>query len=74
MRAEEFVTLAPGERKPITVWQRIPIPGRYRVVLRYDNDPERGLPRGQDDPKVLDLVRSTERLIIASRPLEVTIR
>lgn len=75
MRAEEIVTLAPGQRQPISVTRRLWTPGRYRVVLRYDNDPKRGIPRGHDDaPEVLALVHSSDRLVLASRPIEVTVR
>lgn len=74
MRADEVVTLAPGERRATTVLRRLPQPGRYRVVLHYWNDPSRGLPSGQVDPAVLARVRSSERLLLASRPIVVNVR
>ncbi|MFT4542538.1 MAG: hypothetical protein ACI841_003994 [Planctomycetota bacterium] len=73
MRADQIVTLAPGERRPIDMMIRMHLPGTYRMVLGYDNDPQRGLPRGQKDPALLELVKTTERLILASNAIEFTI-
>ena len=43
-------------------------------LSELDNDPKRGILSGQDAPDVLALVRSSDRLILASRPIEVTVR
>jgi hypothetical protein len=51
-------------------------PGRYRVSLRYENQPTRkwvGLPLGEHDPEAMALVRRSTPVVIISNQVEIIV-
>ena len=73
MRPEEIVTLQPGQRRSFVYWKAVPPPGRYRVVVHYDNDPTWGDAAAPATP-ILALIRRSDRLVLTSKAIEITVR
>lgn len=79
LRADEVVTLAPGESVSLGDWlgaPEFPSPGTYRVVLTYENDPKRewsGIPLGEHDPDAMARVRASTPVDVRSQEATVSV-
>jgi hypothetical protein len=79
LKPEEVFTLRPAESRELKGWlgePYLPNPGRYRVALRYSNEPQRewfGVPLGEHDPKAWALVRRSTPVTVVSNAVEVVV-
>lgn len=79
LRASEVFTLAPGARHAFGPWVSSPHPrgpGRWRVALRYQNQPSLewgGLPLGEHDAEAMRRVRASSAVDVTSNSLEIVV-
>lgn len=79
LKPDEVFTLAPGESRELKGWIGVPYlsgPGRYRVSLRYTNEPQRewsGVPLDEHDPKAWEAVRRSTPVSVVSNTVEVVV-
>lgn len=79
LRADEVVTLAPGQRVKLE-WLgslQFATPGRRRLQLRLEHDPERpwgGVPLGEHDPAAMARVRQIKPFIAVSNEVEIEVK
>lgn len=79
LRSGEVFTLAPGARRTLTTWLGAPHPrgpGRWRVSLRYQNQPTLewgGVPLGDHDADTMKRVRASSAADVTSNALEIVV-
>jgi hypothetical protein len=79
LKPEEVFTLAPGASHELKGWigqPYLPRPGRYRVALRYSNEPQRewsGVPLDEHDPKAWEALRRSTPVTAVSNTAEVVV-
>jgi hypothetical protein len=79
LRADEVFALKPGDSRQLQRWVGgpfIPGPGRYRVAVRYTNEPSRectGMPLSPHDPDALEAVRQSTPVSAVSNSVEIVV-
>jgi hypothetical protein len=79
LKSDEVFTLQPGKSHELNGWVGEPYlsgPGRYRVALRYRNEPEHhqsGVTLDKDDPKALEGIRRSTPVSVVSNTVEIVI-
>jgi len=79
LKEDEVFTLRPGESRVLTDWIGQPYrsgPARYRVSLRYKNEPNRewyGVPLGDHDAKAIERVQRSTPISTVSNAVEIVV-
>ena len=79
LKADEIVTLKPGQRVPVSEWLHAPTfatAGTHKVVLEIENVPGhdwRGEPLGKHDPEAMDRVRKSTPFKAVSNVVELQV-
>jgi hypothetical protein len=79
LKLEEVFILKPGESRRLCDWVGVPQltgPGRYRVAVRYTNDPDQswsGLPLGEHEGAALQEVRGSAKVSAVSNSVEIVV-
>jgi len=79
LRADEVVTMVPGERRQLGAWLGEPIlngKGKHKVSLELENDPDfqwKGVPLGEHDAAAMARVRASARFKVVSNVVEVEV-
>jgi hypothetical protein len=79
LRADEVFVLQPGESRQLSAWVGVPPlpgPGRYRVAVRYVNQPDHawlGVPLGEHDEVALREVQQSSSVVAVSNSVEIVV-
>jgi hypothetical protein len=79
LELNEVFTLQPGSSRALNGWIGRPYlsgPGRYRVSLRYTNEPEKemgGMPLGEHDASAIRAIRRSLAVTVVSNAVEIVV-
>jgi hypothetical protein len=80
LKPGEVFTLKPGESRQLNEWigtPYLPFPGRYRVSVRYTNDPDLkwdGIPLTPHDTATLEKVHRSTKMSAVSNAVEIVVQ